>query len=238
MALELMDMLVQFLCPTSNSASLCQNFISAHQSVMPPFGQYIYFLFFPTVFLLLFLWIVFKDAIKANKGISLIATIAVYVFIIIQGLYPIFLALGELWIIVIFLLGFLYFIIHRFRGEGGGGGKGGGIGGLVGGGIKAVGGWASGDISSREKDIKDRIKELEDAAKNLDAAPKGTQASSEALIEFRAAEREARSAVEELKEFNVRFPVFGSKGRSIVKFTEHYEKQIRDIVHRERKKAA
>jgi len=140
MALELMDMLVQFLCPTSNSASLCQNFISAHQSVMPPFGQYIYFLFFPTVFLLLFLWIVFKDAIKANKGISLIATIAVYVFIIIQGLYPIFLALGELWIIVIFLLGFLYFIIHRFRGEGGGGGKGGGMtrAGLMGGGMSSA----------------------------------------------------------------------------------------------------
>ena len=121
MAFELMEMLVQFLCPTSNAASQCQSFISSHSSIAPPMGQYIYFLFFPTVFLLLFLWIVFKDAVKANKGISLIATIAVYIFIIIQGLYPIFLALGELWIIFIFILGFFYIIIRRFRKDSGGG---------------------------------------------------------------------------------------------------------------------
>ncbi len=121
MALELMDTLLNFLCPTSNAASQCQTFISAHSSVAPPFGQYIYFLFFPTVFLLLFLWIVFKDVVKANKGISLIASIAVYVFIIIQGLYPIFLWLGEAWIVVIFILGFLYLLTRRFRNEDGGG---------------------------------------------------------------------------------------------------------------------
>jgi len=171
MEFELMDMLVQFLCPTSNAASSCQSFISSHSSVMPPFGQYIYFLFFPTVFLLFFLWIVFKDAIKANKGISLIATIAVYVFIIIQGLYPIFLALGELWIVVIFLLGFFYVLIHRFR-KGDGGGKGGGMT-AAGGATTAAGSWIKEAMfGTTPLDPRERLRQkklLQDQIRILDA---------------------------------------------------------------------
>jgi hypothetical protein len=67
----------------------------------------------------------------------MIATIAVYVFIIINGMYPIFLALGELWIVFIFLLGFFYIITRRLRGDGGGK-KGGGMSGIGGGLMKGA----------------------------------------------------------------------------------------------------
>lgn len=179
MALELMDMLVQFLCPTSNAASQCQSFISSHSGIAPPFGAYIYFLFFPTVFLLLFLWIVFKDAIKANKGISLIASIAVYVFIIIQGLYPIFLALGELWIVFIFLLGFFYLIIRRFRSDKGGGGKGGKMPGLMGGGMSAT--RALNKLKGGEKTQAEMIKAEIDLFAAMDANAKDVSVVSERI---------------------------------------------------------
>lgn len=225
--MELMEMLVQFLCPTSSSASLCQNFISAHQSVMPPFGQYIYFLFFPTVFLLLFLWIVFKDAVHANKGISLIATIAVYVFIIIQGLYPIFLALGELWIVVIFILGFFYLIVRRFRGEGGGGGKGGPLSGLGGGAISYVGRKVS-DVAVGEErriigSIERRMDTLEKAAHNLEHPPSGTDVAR-LQDSYRQALAEAETAVKDLMQFNSIGNLKDVTGKA-----KHYADQIKTI---------
>lgn len=230
-------MLVSFLCPTSNAASQCQSFISSHSSIAPPLGQYIYFLFFPTVFLLLFLWIVFKDAVHANRGISLIATVAVYIFIIINGMYPVFLFLGELWIVVIFILGFFYVIARRFRG-GGGGGKGGGMampgGGGKGGVLSTLAGLASGDIRAREKTVKERVEELRKAARNLNNASPGTDASARALDQFRQAEREAEAAIKELEDYNTRFPIPGTKGRNVVDFAKKYRNEIGEIVHKEK----
>lgn len=172
MAFDIMDLLVSYLCPTSQSASSCQNFLSAssHQVLMP-FGPMIYFLFFPTVFMLMFLWIVFGSVVKGNRAINLLATIAVYIFIIINGFYPVFLWLGEFWIIVIFILGFLYLLLHRF-GKGGGG-KGGGMAGVGGAATTAAGSWIKealvGTTPLNPKEVLRQRKLLKDQVKIFDA---------------------------------------------------------------------
>jgi len=48
MDLDIMQALVDLLCPTAGAQSSCQQFISApHHMTLEPFGPLIYFLFFP-----------------------------------------------------------------------------------------------------------------------------------------------------------------------------------------------
>jgi hypothetical protein len=228
---ELIELLMDFLCPTSNSASQCQSFFNAtNHQVMMPFGPYIYFLFFPTVFLLLFLWIVFSDVIKANKGISLIATVAIFVFIIINGMYPVFLVLGELWIVVIILLGFLYMLTRRFRKNGGGGGGKGGLtldesvssaSSLLG--RKARGVW-TGEEKNIEKTVETRMDALRKAAHNLEHPPTGSDAGR-LHDSYTSAMLSAEKAIEELKQFN-RLDLGVAGRRTVMGNASKYEAEL------------
>lgn len=137
---EIMDMLVSMLCPTSEAASHCQDFISAsNHQVLAPFGPIIYFLFFPVIFLLLFVYIASGSVLRRGtagvKGIRLLIGLGLLVYIVISGLYPVFLWLGELWFVVIFILAFFYFLVHHWGGDKVAGGAmpgaGGGLAGLT-----------------------------------------------------------------------------------------------------------
>lgn len=238
---DFLDLLVQYLCPTSSAASSCQSFISSHSSTMPPFGQYIYFLFFPTVFLLLFLWIIFGAVIKGNKAIDLLGTIAVFVFIIIEGFYPIFLVLGELWIVFIFVLGFLYVITRRFRKDSGKGGSmsisdGGissGVAGMIG--KKARSAW-TGEERALEKTVQARMDTLRKAAHNLKHPPSGTDVArlqdsyNNALIS-------AEASIEELKRFN-RLDLGIAGKKTVFSTAKKYEEECTEISRSVGKRAA
>ncbi len=143
---EILQPLVAFLCPTSEAASSCNDFINSHSSVLPPIGPLFYFLLFPIVFTILFIYILSSSILsggKLTKGMQLLIGISVFIFIIISGWYPIMLVLSEFWfIMIIVLFGMWYFIgKHKGGGGGGGGGKGGGS-------LPSLGG-IGGEITSR-----------------------------------------------------------------------------------------
>jgi hypothetical protein len=138
MADAIFELLVSFFCPTSDSASICNEFISNHSQVLPPIGPLFYFLLFPLVFTILFVYILSSTILHGGKikWMQMLIGISVFIFIIINGWYPIMLYLSEVWfILIIVLFGMWYFLTrHKGSGEGGGGKKGGmpGVGGAMG----------------------------------------------------------------------------------------------------------
>jgi|GEM_PF-1954722 len=127
MAIDIMQTLVELLCPTYGAQSACQNFINnPYHQVIQPLGPLIYFLFFPTVFLILLIYIgtgvVLRGNVSSVKGLRLLLSVAVLVAIIIQGYYPMILWLSDLWFLLLPLIFVLFFIIRHFGGGGGGGG--------------------------------------------------------------------------------------------------------------------
>ena len=121
---EVFDVLINILCPTYESASVCRDFVNApsHQ-VLAPVGPLLYFLFFPSVFIILFIYILSNSILKGGgltQGLRFLIAVSVYAYIIISGWYYIFLPLSEIWFVIIIILGFLYLIIRHFGGEGSG----------------------------------------------------------------------------------------------------------------------
>ena len=126
MAVDIMQTLVEFLCPTYSAQNACQQFINqpVHQ-VMQPFGPLLYFLFFPSVFLILLVYIgtsvLVRGQAAEHRGLRMLLAVAFFVFVVIQGLYPMMLIVGSLWFLLLPLLFILFFIIRHFSGGGGGG---------------------------------------------------------------------------------------------------------------------
>lgn len=172
MALDIMDALVNFLCPTSQSAMACNQFISTpHHQVLAPMGPFLYFFFFPTIFLIIFIYILSTSVLRGPTGrvmgIRILIALGVYIFIIINGWYSIMLPLAELWFLLLPALGLLYFIFRHFTGGGGGGG---GMPGISGGG---AGGWVSripglGKLRQMEVDARTARREIQSAITNIE----------------------------------------------------------------------
>ena len=117
---EVLEVLVNILCPTSESYSSCVSFLHSHAS-QGIFVQLIYFLFFPTLFIILFVYILSKSVLKGGlgtkaSGLRILIGIAVYIYIIINGWYAAALPLAEFWIVIIIVLfGVWYFISNHFE---------------------------------------------------------------------------------------------------------------------------
>ena len=127
----ILEPLVGFFCPTSESASACNDFINSHSSVLPPVGPLFYFLLFPLVFTILFIYILSSTILHGGnltKGMRLLIGISVFIFIIISGWYPIMLVLSEFWFIMVILLFGAWYFIGKHKGGGGGAPGGGGKG--------------------------------------------------------------------------------------------------------------
>ena len=120
--LEILEALVGFFCPTSEAASTCREFISNHSQVLPPIGPLFYFLLFPIVFTILFVYILANNILPGGGlklGMKLLIGISVFIFIIISGWYPIMLVLSEFWFIMIIVLFGAWYFIGKHRGGGG-----------------------------------------------------------------------------------------------------------------------
>ncbi len=119
---SVLDVLQQLLCYGNNAC--IQEF---QQYAYKPIEGIFYAVFFPIVFILLFVYIV-SGAIGSlrAKGFRILIAVAIFAFIIIQGLYHLFLVLGQLWLYVLIFLGFFWMLIHTFVGrrDDGGGAKG------------------------------------------------------------------------------------------------------------------
>ena len=119
MALDIMEMLVGVLCPTNDAARTCTDFINAqsHQ-VMAPIGPLFYFLLFPSVFIILFIYFLSEFVISEHKGLRLLVGVTAFIFIIISGWYPLFLVLSEIWYIATIILVGFWIFLKRLKGGG------------------------------------------------------------------------------------------------------------------------
>ena len=106
---------------------------------LPILEQVFYLVFFPTLFLIVFVYILTSRWMAEHKGLRILIAAAVYAFIIFQGLYEWFVVLSKYWLFGLIGLGAFWFIF-RPKGSGGGGakvsqgmtrGKGGGVLGLA-----------------------------------------------------------------------------------------------------------
>jgi len=199
MAIDIMQTLVELLCPTYGAQSACQNFINnpSHQ-VLQPLGPLIYFLFFPTVFLILLIYIgtgvVLRGNVSSVKGLRLLLSVAVLVAIIIQGYYPMMLWLSDLWFLLLPLIFVLFFIIRHF-GHGGGGmpRSGGGMLGFT----KRV-------LSKMDAERNAEAKSLEAQIKELEISPLGSHGRLE----------KSGSIAQQLEDFRSKTNVYGSNALS------------------------
>jgi len=119
---DVLDFLVNFLCQ-ANTQSQCWEFINGYAD---PTQQLVFFLFFPTIFVIIFITEL-SNTISASKKLGVLFSLAIYMFIVFQGWYYIALTLSKMWFIaVIILVGF--WVVLTKMGAGGGGGTRGGNG--------------------------------------------------------------------------------------------------------------
>ncbi len=86
-------------------------------STVSPLEQIFYLFFFPTLFIIVFIYILTSRWMGEHKGLQILIAVAVYAFIIFQGLYNSFVFLSKYWLIGLIILGFIWLV---FRPRGGG----------------------------------------------------------------------------------------------------------------------
>lgn len=94
------------------------NLIDKYTQQGPIYGAF-FLIFFPTLFLLIFVYLIGTRFMK-HKAFSLLISVAVYAFIVLQGFYSWFVILAEYWIFLLIFLGVFYFLFKRNEGGGGG----------------------------------------------------------------------------------------------------------------------
>ncbi len=116
---DIFDILINILCPTQGSASYCRDFLTAsHHQILPPLGPLFYFLLFPSVFIILFIYFLSGRIISEHKGLRVLVGISAFIFVIISGWYPAALWLSEVWYIAtIVLLGLWVFVGRLWKGR-------------------------------------------------------------------------------------------------------------------------
>jgi hypothetical protein len=75
--------------------------------------QLFYLVFFPTLFIIFFIYITSRYVIHSHKGLRIVIAVAIYAFIVLQGLYKWFVFLSKFWLFGIIFLGVIYMIFNR-----------------------------------------------------------------------------------------------------------------------------
>jgi hypothetical protein len=114
---DILTILQSFLCYGNGD---CVNLFN--QYAYKPLEGLFYVVFFPIVFILLFIFIL-SSSVSPNRGFRLLISVAVFAFIIFQGWYYMFARLSEFWLFLLILLGLLWMLVHTFVGRGGGNGR-------------------------------------------------------------------------------------------------------------------
>jgi hypothetical protein len=113
MAVDIFQMLVDIF---RISPSMVSQYASA-----TPLEQWFYLFFFPTLFIIILIYILVSHWMSEHRGLSILLAIAVYAFIIFQGFYSWFVFLSPYWLILLLVLGGIWLF---FRPRGGGGASG------------------------------------------------------------------------------------------------------------------
>ncbi len=113
MAADIFEMLVDIL-------KINQNLVYEYSN-QGQLYQLFYLIFFPTLFIVIFIWILSNKIMGQHKGLRLLLAVGVYAFIILQGYYSWFVMFSKYWLFGLIILGFLYMISYRGGGIMGGG---------------------------------------------------------------------------------------------------------------------
>lgn len=122
-------------------------------STVSPLEQIFYLFFFPTLFIIVLIYILSSHFMSEHKGLSILIAVAVYAFIIFQGLYNWFVFLSPYWLFLLLILGGIWLF---FRPRGGGGARG-----MTAGDKKGRGGKLLGfleDVTGKKLNPKDVVK--------------------------------------------------------------------------------
>ncbi len=119
---EILDLIIEFF--------RVQNFASNYSN---PLDQFLYAIFFPSILLIILIYLLVKRIFPEHGGISALLGVSFYIFLIVyppnatSSLYGAFAPIGTVWYIVVILIGLLYVLLHRIlptkKDGGGGGGK-------------------------------------------------------------------------------------------------------------------
>jgi len=85
--------------------------------------QMFYLFIFPTIFVVVFIYILSYRIMRFHHGLRVLLAAAVYAFIILQGYYNWFVMLSKFWFFGLIFLGFIFLMLGRGGGGEGGGGK-------------------------------------------------------------------------------------------------------------------
>lgn len=81
-----------------------------------PFEGLFYLVLLPAAVLIAFLYILFANVLKiGHMGIRLILTIVIFIFIILQGWFTIFISIGPIWVMVVLVLAVFIAVFGRWR---------------------------------------------------------------------------------------------------------------------------
>ncbi len=193
---EPLDSLIDLLC-RSGTSSDCQRFVSGFQD---PASQLVFFIFFPLVFLVIFCWILGQGVSQGNAKFALLVGVAVFLFIVFQGWYHIFLNVSRFWFIAVIVLGGFYVVMNRMGPASGGGGtktktSAGVTSGIRGFASKKLKSAIKGDEDDLRKEIRDAFNSLEGFYNEVKNNPKGSEARGNAATNFISAQNRLRKLI-------------------------------------------
>ncbi len=120
---EILDLVIEFF--------RVQDFANNYSN---PLDQFLYAIFFPSILLIILIYLLTKRIFPEHGGISVLLGVSFYIFVIVYppnaatSLYGAFAPIGTVWYIGVILIGLLYILLGRIlptrKGEGGGAGGG------------------------------------------------------------------------------------------------------------------
>ncbi|UCD02941.1 MAG: hypothetical protein JSV63_04120 [Candidatus Aenigmatarchaeota archaeon] len=228
-----LEILQQFLCYGNSSC------ISEFQSyAYQPIEGIFYLVFFPIVFILVFIYIISSavGTFRETKKFRILIAVAVFAFIILQGWYHFFLILGQLWLLVLVILGVFWIILHTFVGGASGGGARSRVAGVEGGGgamgslLKRIRSDVTGETKRLENELNMALEEMkivENAVKSGDSQAFRMIASS--LDRMHALRREYIALLKGPGGFRIggKFRQFEAKIDKAIKRLQHLQSQVK-----------
>ena len=163
---ELFEILRDLLCYGNYE---CAN--TFNQYAYKPIEGLFFTVFFPILYIMIFVYIVSGAIGLNNKGFRVLIGVGLFAFIILQGYYNIFLIISKLWMFSLLLLGFLWFFIHTFT-KGSAKGRTGSGEGLMGKAMSRVMHDVKGDTRRLESQIERAIAGVDIIVKSLERGDK------------------------------------------------------------------
>lgn len=156
---DIFTILQDFLCYGNSQCAQIFN----EYTYRPVVEGLFYTVFFPIVFILVFIFMLTNKIMKDHKGLNLLLSVAFFAFIILQGWYVWFMLLGKIWFVALIILGFFWLALYGLRpggisGGGGSGGAPGRSGGLIGQALARVKVSLTKKVETHENNINSQLK--------------------------------------------------------------------------------